>query len=173
MIERVHRTITLGHKIPEYQARADYYKRRAVVESIKKGIFLDDTKLVDLIDNTTVVAIPTQKGNMEFAIDQDGICFARIEGGKFYSLNTKLSQELLDLSRHYEKLVRSGLRRILNQPLEPQNKAYFSMNVSIYGISDEVTSLYLAVKEMGKSIDRLESSLDRSEEILASNTKAK
>jgi len=106
--------LLLEDRIPVYLERADYFRGRAILESIKSGVRVDRNEGVELIDvaETTAITLP-DKSKVEFARDKNDIYFARIEGSKFYPIDIVLAEELLDQSREYEILSQSFWRRYL------------------------------------------------------------
>lgn len=116
---RIKSYLSLKHRIPTYMERADYYRQRAILESVKNGVRIDRDKGVDLIDVTDATAIKLPNGNqIEFARNGDGIRFARIEGGKYYPIDTNPSEDLLEKSRYFERLTKSYWMRLLREPSE-------------------------------------------------------
>jgi len=109
MFERIRAAVTLQHRIPEHQRRADYYRQRAIQVSIQNGFFLKDEDGVDLVEDATTSIIPVGDKVLEFAVDSDGICFARIKDGEVFLANANIqpwmgSQKYAD-SRRERKLL--------------------------------------------------------------------
>lgn len=101
-----------------YEERADYYRQRAIIESVKRGHHIDRDNGVDLIyGETTALKLPN--GNqIEFARNSEGIFFARIEGSKYYPIDIEPSERLLEKARVNERLSRNYFRRLLMEPKE-------------------------------------------------------
>ena len=150
--------ICLEHRITTYRERRQYYRQRAISESLKSGV-LDTKKGVELIDviNTTALTVcnDNQDVQIEFAQDRNGIYFARIEGTKYYPIDIEPSEALLKKSRHYEKLSKSLLRRYLSEPYELVRFKHiiYSLDKIYFGLTDIVFQLKLLVVNLEQSED--------------------
>lgn len=166
MLRKLKSYLFLEHRIPTYQQRAEYYKQRAILESMKEGVFIDPDKAVDIIDvtETTSIALPT--GNqVEFARDSNGIYFAKIEGSKYYPIDTKFPEVLLESSREYEKLSRNFWRRLLREPYERTlGPTMFELETEVIGLSDSFFRLYLTIDSFTRRLQSMTENLNQSTE---------
>src|SRR3989344_9607305 len=157
MLERLGSVLSLAHKIPEYQGRADYLRQRAVIESLKRGFTIEEGKGIDLVDSASTTAIVLPNGeHLEFAIDGNGVAFARIKDGKYYPVSTSISENLLEQGRRYERLSRSPLRRVLHMPFEPRSRLYFELEKLAMETGDSVLRLYMILESREKRIREIE-----------------
>lgn len=159
--------LLLEHKIPVYMERSEYLRQRAILESVKDGGLIDLDKGVDLIDVTETTAILLHNGKqIEFARNKDGIYFARIEGGKYYPIDTEPSEDLLKGSREYEDLSKSFWRRFLKEPYERIfGPATFGLQTVSYGLSDITFQLHLTIKTQERIYSMLETAIKNQQEI--------
>jgi len=156
MLERITSALTLQHRVPEYQRRAELLRQHAILASISDGVLIDESRGVDLIEHAQTSIVPAGKKELEFAIDSDGICFARIKGGKYYQLDISLSKDLLKQSRGYEELAKSTLRRIVNEPYERRFGRYlFAIQESVGSLSAVFTSLAIRLEQMTDKVSKL------------------
>lgn len=157
MLVEAKSVLSRAHMVPEYRSRADYLRQRAVIESLKGGFAVEEGEGIDLVDSasTTAVALPNGE-HLEFAIGENGVAFARIKDGKYYSINTSVSKRLLKQSRRYEGLSRSPLRRILRVPFEPRDKLYFELEKLAMETGDSVFRLYMVLKSREERISAIE-----------------
>jgi len=150
--------LPLKHRIPTYTERADYYRQRAILESMKNGVRIDSNNGEDLIDaETTAITLPNDK-HIEFAWDSNGIYFARIEDGKYYPIDIKPSEDLLKKARRFEKLSGSYWRRAFHEYFElvPYEPAIFSIDRANDSVSDFNFILEDFVKNLEQSTELLE-----------------
>lgn len=151
MLERLKETITYKNRIPEYEYRAAYYRERAIRDSIAQGVLVKEGEGVDLIEGSEVSVIPYGDSGLEFALDESGICFARIKDGKYYPIDTSLSEEDLGISRYYDKLSRSAIRRWLREPYEQRSgRQLFELSRTVGGLVDTTAVLGVLVEQLNQ-----------------------
>lgn len=149
MLERITSALTLQHRVPEYQRRAGLLRQQAIMASISEGVLIDGSEGVDLIEHSQTSIVPVGNRELEFAIENDGICFARIKGGKYYKLDTSLSEDLLKESREYERLAKSIFRRIINEPYERSfGRHLFAIQENLGGVSAILTLFAIQLEQM-------------------------
>lgn len=157
--------LALEHRTPVYMERADYYRQQAVMESVKNSVHIDRDKGVDSIDiaETTAITLPNDRGRqVEFAIDRNGIYFARIEGGKYFPIDIKPSEDLLEKARHFEEASRSYLRRLLREPKEYFHfgRIMYSLDHIRYDLSDIVFRLEQLAEKLQQSVEPPQQSIE-------------
>ncbi|KKU57487.1 MAG: hypothetical protein UX80_C0015G0021 [Candidatus Amesbacteria bacterium GW2011_GWA2_47_11b] len=156
MMERIASALTLQHRVPEYQRRAGLLRRQAIMASITEGVLIDESKGVVLIEHSQTSIVPVGNRELEFAIGNDGICFARIKEGKYYKLDTSLSEDLLKESREYDRLSKNTLRRIVNEPLERIfGRRLFTIQEGLGGLSAVFTALAIRLEQMTDKVSKL------------------
>jgi hypothetical protein len=135
--------------IPKYQQRANLLRQRAINESLSAGVFVDKEKGVKLVEDktTTIITLP-DKRIVEFAIGNDGLAFARIEGNKYYPLDTKLPEDLLSLANKYDKLSASRFRRFLVAAGEQNGDISFNLLITMGLMCEWQTILYLSAENL-------------------------
>ena len=153
MIERLTAKITRKERVAVYKERANYYRKRAIIETIQNGVldFLDDkTEGVELIHpaNTVSIDLPNQEEHLEFAFDKNGLAFARVKDGKYYPIKIEKSQEMLKIAERYDKDAKSTLRRIFIAPGESLDDAVFKLAVSANNLNDTVTEMLIKFHEI-------------------------
>ena len=119
ILRRLGSYLCLDYRIPIYEERAEGYRQMALKKSVIDGIRIDPMQDCGAIDVTalTALALPG-KQRIEFMRGENGLYFARIEGGKCYPINIEQSEEWLKKARHYEKLADSFWRRLLAEAFE-------------------------------------------------------
>lgn len=158
MLERLASKVTRRERIPIYKERANYYIQRAIINSIRNGVldFLDD-KIPgeDLVDPVAIVTLilPGKDQQLEFAFDENGLAFARVENGKYYPINLEDSEGFLKIASEHDKNANSALRRIAISPAEKMADSIFRLGVSINSLDDSIARLAIKFHE---KLDRLE-----------------
>ena len=101
MLERARAFIDPEPRIAYYRTVASYYRKLAIIESLKGGFMVRREEGVPIIDVKETVTVVSQEGDegIEFAQDANGLFFARIEGGQYYPIDLKLSNTALRASR--------------------------------------------------------------------------
>lgn len=154
MLERFKTEITLQKRVPEYRSRADFYRERAIKDSLIQGVFVDRTSGVELIEGVETSVIQFGDTQIEFAIDQDGVCFAKIEDGMYYPIDTSLSESNLKLAKRYDKLATSAWRRFWNESYERQyGKTWFELNRAGSRLLDSTANLTLLVQQLNETME--------------------
>lgn len=156
-------SMLLEKRAAEYRERAEYYKKRAIIESIKEGFHIDLEKGVDLIDVTETTAITFPGSNqIEFARDDRGVYFARIECGKYYPINIEPPEHLLRKGEEQEELARSFWKRLKREPYELTSAPliYYLEDLT-FTLSDSVFKFELALLKGLEPLTDLEETLDR------------
>jgi len=152
MLERIASTVFLKPAAAEYAERARYYRQRAVVASVSQGIFdhikgnVQGVDMVDVVDGVEVL-IPGTDKSLQFAFDKNGIAFARIEGGKYYSISDSSQQAYLDMARVYDLRSKSFLRRVFNRRFESLDRSLFDLSVQTDKLSDRALERLALVHE--------------------------
>lgn len=146
--------LLLKHRIPEYQEKADFCRARAYVDSLQAGFVVDPDRAVDLIDvtETSALVLPNKR-RVEFAVDRDGVCFARIEDGKYYPTDTKLSDLDLDLSHKYDRLSRSFWRRLLKELSGPKARQSEALLFEVYRTSTHILDISFMLSQTLEEVD--------------------
>ncbi len=150
MLERFVNAVTLQPAAAEYRQRADYYRQRAVIESIKQGAIdhvMGNVPGVEMIDSVqgTEISIPGTDKNLQLAFDKDGVAFARIEGGMYYPITTNSSDIEMEGIRHNESLSESYIKRLLYEGTRRQDRRWFELTTRVYEISDRVVGRLLSI----------------------------
>lgn len=155
IIERIKSVLTLQGRIPEYQRRAEAFRRLAILESLTSGVLIREEQGVDLVEASQTSIVKVGDKELEFAINHDGICFARIKGNKYYPLDTNLATRHLKESGDYDKLVKNPLRRIIHEPFEGIFGRLFAIQEDIGRQSASLTSLAYQLEHMVSSNTKL------------------
>ncbi len=127
----------LEFMVEDFKNRADYFRQHAVDSSLMEATVFFERKnasrIVDIIDKPYLTRLDDDK---IFLLDEDGICFARVEGEIYYPIDVEGPKRDLEKAEKYGRMARSVFAR------------YIHGNVIFYGIDKRLFDLQKGVDSL-------------------------
>lgn len=141
-----------------FARRAIFLRQRAIANSLYEGALKvgpGQSEGVPLVDSVASfsLTIPGQKETYEFAFNEEGLAFARIESGSFYEIDMTRSQEDLKNASLMEQRSKSRLWKLLLR-MNP------GLLEDAQGLSEDVAKLTFEVKDLRLSLRALRKGLE-------------
>jgi len=136
--------LLLEHKKEIYLFRSIRFGQIATATSAYESFLVD--KSSDFLDVTPTQTVKISD-TLEFAVNEDHICFARIEGNVYYPVDSWVAEANLKSARRFERLARYSVLRILAETTEGLNIMNHLVGIKLR-LGDVIEKkLYLTIRD--------------------------